>query len=155
MVHWFCIYNYSITMMKITVLISLDNKMMFITYWWLLIITTLNLYWCTLRTEEIGGSMEDIAQFSTPLLVWTTALKGASSTLHYTDKINILRMIFIYIRCTMFCSFKYICSYAKPTKYTEYYNWWYITYFTTTCSWLKAMCLTHMQMDEYYLGQLQ
>ena len=49
--------------METTVLISLDNKMMFITYWWLLIITTLNLYWSTLQKEDTGGCMEDIAQF--------------------------------------------------------------------------------------------
>ena len=62
--------------------------------------------------------MEDIAQFSTPLLVWITALKGASNTLHYTDKISIQSsqecMIFIYMKCTMFCNFNYICSYIKP-----------------------------------------
>jgi len=33
--------------------------------------------------------MEDIAQFSKTLLAWTIALKGASYTLHYTDKISI------------------------------------------------------------------
>ena len=45
--------------------------------------TTLNLYWYTLRTEETGGFIQDIAQFSTPLLVWTTVLKDVKSTLHY------------------------------------------------------------------------
>ena len=79
------IFIYSITIMETTVLISLDNKMMFITYWWLLIITTLNLYWSTLQKEDTGGCMEDIAQFLVLHLVWTTILKDVNCTHHYTD----------------------------------------------------------------------